>query len=94
MAFSGEQKPFCVLQLANTESIITVQRGFRTKYHTEPPTDKTIRVWYRKFEETDCLCAAKRTGRPGPSPDTVDGVGESFARSPQNQHVAQAENCK
>jgi hypothetical protein len=83
MAFSGEQKSFCVLQLAKTESIVTVQRGFRTKYHTEPPTDKIIREWYRKFEETGCLCAAKRTGRPGPSSETVDQVQESFTRSPK-----------
>jgi hypothetical protein len=52
MAFSGEQKAFCVLQFAKTQSIVTVQRGFRTKYRTEPPTDKTVRDWYRKFEET------------------------------------------
>jgi hypothetical protein len=52
MAFSGEQKDFCVLQFAKTQSIVTVQRGFRTKYRTEPPTDKTVRDWCRKFEET------------------------------------------
>jgi hypothetical protein len=32
----------CVFELAKTESIVTVQRRFRTTYHTEPPTDKTI----------------------------------------------------
>jgi len=36
-------------------------------YHTEPPTDKTIREWYMKFQQSGCLCAAKRTGWPGPS---------------------------
>jgi len=35
-------------------------------YRTEPPTDKTIREWYMKFEQSGCLCAAKRRGRPGP----------------------------
>jgi hypothetical protein len=30
-----------------------------------------------------CLCAAKRTGRPGSLPETVDHVRESFIRSPQ-----------
>jgi hypothetical protein len=59
-----------------------VQRGFR-KYHTEPPTDKTMREWYRKFEEMDCLCTTKRTGKPGSSSVTVDHVRESFTRSPQ-----------
>jgi hypothetical protein len=83
MAFSDERKYFCFMQLAKTESITTVQCGFRTKYHTEPPTDKTIREWYRKFEGTGLLCSAKRTGRPGSSRETVDRVGESFTRSPQ-----------
>jgi hypothetical protein len=32
-------------------------------YHTEPPTDKTIREWYMKFQQSGCLCAAKRTGK-------------------------------
>jgi hypothetical protein len=43
---------------------------------------KTIREWYRKFEETGCLCAAKTTDRPRPSLETVDRVRESFTRSP------------
>jgi hypothetical protein len=33
-------------------------------YHTEPLTDKKIREWYIKFQQSGCLCAAKRTGRP------------------------------
>ena len=37
-------------------------------YRTEPPTDKTIREWYMKFQQSGCLCAAKRRGRPGPGP--------------------------
>jgi hypothetical protein len=34
-----------VLEFAKTESIVTVQRRFRSTYHTEPRTDKTIREW-------------------------------------------------
>jgi hypothetical protein len=83
MPFSGKQKSFCVLQLAKTKSIITVQCGFRTKYHTEPPTYNAIKEWNRKFKETGCLCAAKRTGRTGPSPETVDRLRESFTRNPK-----------
>jgi hypothetical protein len=74
MAVSGEQKAFCVLQFAKIQSIVTVQRGFRNQYRTEPPMDKTVRHWYRKFVETGCLYVAKRTGRPGPSPGIVDLV--------------------
>jgi hypothetical protein len=40
---TGDKKAFCVLEFAKTESIVTVQLRFRTKYHTEPPMDKTIR---------------------------------------------------
>ena len=46
MAFTVNKKAFCVLEFAKTESIVTVQRRFRIMYHTEPPTDKTIREWY------------------------------------------------
>jgi len=52
-------------------------------YHIEPPTDKTIREWYMKFQQSGCLCAAKRTGRPVPSAETVERVRETFVRSPQ-----------
>ena len=52
-------------------------------YHTAPPTDKIIREWYMKFQQSGCLCAAKRRGRPGPSAETVERVRETFVRSPQ-----------
>jgi hypothetical protein len=51
-----------------------VQRRFRTKYHTEPPTDKRIREWYKKFQQSGCLSAAKRAGWLGPSTETVEHV--------------------
>ena len=35
-------------------------------YHTEQPTDKTIREWHTKFQQSGCLCAAKRSGLSGP----------------------------
>ena len=46
MAFTVNKKAFCVLEFAKTETIVTVQQRFRIMYHTEPPTDKTIREWY------------------------------------------------
>jgi len=36
-----------------------------------------------KFQQSGCLCAAKRTGRPGPSAETVERVRETFVRNPQ-----------
>jgi len=69
--------------LPKTESILMVQWMFWTMYHTEPCTDKTISEWYVKFQQSGCLCTAKRTGRLGPSSETVEHVRETFVRSPQ-----------
>ena len=91
MAFTVNKKAFCVLEFAKTESIVTVQRRFRIMYHTEPPTDKTIREWYMKFQQSGCLCTAKRRGRPGPSAETVERVRETFVRSPQKSTRASRE---
>ena len=83
MACTVNKKAFCGMEFAKTESIVTVQQRFRTMYRTELPTDKTIREWYMKFQQSGCLCAAKRRGRPGPSAVTVKRVPETFVRSPQ-----------
>ena len=72
-----------VLEFAKTTSIVTMQRRCRAMYHTEPPKDKTIREWYMKFQQSGCLCAAKRTGRPRPSAETVESVRETLVRSLQ-----------
>ena len=34
-----EQKAFCVLQFAKTESLIRVQHAFRIKFHYNPPSE-------------------------------------------------------
>lgn len=78
-----EQKAFCVLQFAKTESVVTVQRVFRIKFGCDPPSDNNIRRWYHQFEDTGCLCKGKSTGRPSVSEGTVERVRESFTRSPK-----------
>jgi hypothetical protein len=57
-----DEKAFCILESAKTESIMMVQQRFWTKYNTEPPTDKAIHEWYKKFQQIGCLCAVKPTG--------------------------------
>jgi hypothetical protein len=74
---------FCVLEFAKTESIVTVQRRFRTKYHTKPPMDKTVCEWYTIFQQSGCLCAVKQTGWLGPSAKTVERVPETCVGSPR-----------
>ena len=56
------EKSFYVLD--TSKSVVTVQRAFRAKYAKEPPTDKTIRAWYKHFTETGCLYKQKSNGRP------------------------------
>ena len=80
---TSEQKAFCVLQFARTESVVTVQRAFRSKFHCNPPSDNNIRRWYHQFEDTGCLCKGKSTGRPRVTEERVERVRESFMRSPK-----------
>ncbi|RZF32102.1 hypothetical protein LSTR_LSTR003965 [Laodelphax striatellus] len=80
---TSEQKAFCVLQFAKTESVVTVQRAFRIKFGCDPPSDNNIRRWFHQFEDTGCLCKGKSTGRPRVSEEDVERVRESFTRSPK-----------
>ena len=45
--------------ISHSKSVVTVQRAFRAQYEKDPPTDKTIRTWYKRFTETGCLCKQK-----------------------------------
>jgi hypothetical protein len=85
MARTGDKKAFCVFEFAKTESILTVQRRFRTENYTEPPTDKTIREWYKKFQRSGYLCAEKRTGRPRLS----NVCAKLLSGALRSQHIAQ-----
>jgi hypothetical protein len=53
------EKSFCVLEYHTNKSVVAVQRAFRAKYTKDPPTDKTIRAWYKQFIETGCVCASR-----------------------------------
>jgi hypothetical protein len=61
MAAPGE-KSFCVLEYHTSKFVVTVQRACRAKYAKDPPTDKTIRAWYKQFTETGSLCKQKTSG--------------------------------
>jgi hypothetical protein len=74
MARTGVKKAFCVLEFAKTESVVMVQWMFQTKYHTEPHMDKTVHEWYKKFQQSGCLSAAKLAGWLGSSSKSVEHV--------------------
>ena len=82
MAAPGE-KSFCVLEYHTSKSVVTVQHAFRAKHAKDPPTDKTIREWYKQFTETGCLCKQKSSGRPLNAEDDVERVRASFLHSPK-----------
>jgi hypothetical protein len=82
MAAPGE-KLFCVLGYHTSKSVVTVQRAFRAKYGKDPPTENTIRAWYKQFIETGCLCKQKSNGRPLTAEDDVQRVRTSFLHSPK-----------
>ena len=63
--------------------MVTVQRAFRAKYAKDPPTEKTIRAWYKQLTETEYLCKQKSSGRPLTVEDDVKRVRASFLQSPK-----------
>jgi hypothetical protein len=63
--------------------VVTVQRAFHAKYAKDQTTDKTIRVWYKQFTETGCLCKRKSSGRPLTAENYVEWVRASFLHSPK-----------
>jgi hypothetical protein len=48
------EKAFCVLEYARTQSIVTLQRRFRTKFGNDPPVKESIKQWYEKFQCDGC----------------------------------------
>lgn len=80
---TGAEKAYVVLEMHSHQSVITVQRHFRTKFNKDPPTANSIRRWYAQFKASGCLCKGKSTGRPAVSEETVERVRASFTRSPR-----------
>jgi hypothetical protein len=82
MAAPGE-KSFCGLEYHASKSVVTVQRAFRANCAKDPPTEKTIRAWYKEFTETGCLCKQKSSGHPLIAEGDVERVRASFLHSPK-----------
>jgi hypothetical protein len=53
------------------------------KYAKDPPTEKTIRAWYKQFTENWCLCKQKSSGGPLTAEDDVERFRASFLHSPK-----------
>jgi len=63
--------------------VVTVQRAFRAKYAKEPPTEKTIRAWYKQLTETGCLSKQKSSGHPLIAEDDGERVQARFLHTPK-----------
>ena len=72
-----------MLEYHTSTSVVTVQRAFRAKYGKDPPTDKTIRAWYKQFTGTGCLGNQKSSGHPLTAEDGVERVRASFLHNPK-----------
>ncbi|PSN37070.1 hypothetical protein C0J52_26857 [Blattella germanica] len=73
---------FCVLDYHAHQSVVAVQRHFRTRFGEDPPSGPSIRKLYSDFA-IGCICKRKTSGRPSVSEQTLIRIRESFTRSPQ-----------
>jgi transposase len=68
----------CVLSFFETKSVIKIQCRYRTQYGKDPPSDKAIRRWLKKFQETGSVLQRKGAGRPSTSQEEVDRIQEAW----------------
>jgi len=85
MAFTSQQRSWCVLEFHKTNSVVTVQCAFKLKFNVNLPTNKSILKWHRNFIERGCICDQRKghSGRPSVLVQVVHCVRESFLRSPR-----------
>lgn len=85
MAYTPQQRSWCVLEFGKTNSVTIVQRSFRRIHHNTPPSNKSILKWYNDFTERGCICDQRRghSGRPAVSEDVVERVRDTYLRSPK-----------
>ena len=93
----GIRKRSVFWNLPNIESVVTVQRRFRTMYHTEPPTDKTTLEWYMKcMYNVQCYACALRNEQAGRGhrPRLSSVCEKRMSGALRSQHIARAGNCR
>jgi hypothetical protein len=71
-----------------TESVIKIQRRYRTQHGKDPPSDNAIRCRLKHFQETGNVLHRKGAGRPSTSQEDVDRIQETFPRSAQTNYFA------
>jgi hypothetical protein len=79
MAAARAEKAFRMLEHAATQSIVAVQRRFRTKFGNDLPVRKSVKQWHEKFQRDCWLCIVNRPVRPGRSEECVELVEGGFS---------------
>jgi len=83
-----QHKNFCFCEFIKTETATAVHLAFRLRFNIQPPTRKSICRWNHQFEQIDCLCKGKSSGRPGVSEENVWRIQESFERSKSTRRAS------
>ena len=65
MMASAQQKSFCVLHVSKTESVISVQRAFQSRFGIAAPSAKNVCRWCKQFEEKAACVKGKAQGDQG-----------------------------
>jgi hypothetical protein len=68
----------CMLWIAELQSLLAVQRHFRTQYGHQPPTRESIQFWDNKLRTTDHLLHVKSPGKTWTSEEHVNYIWEAF----------------
>ena len=74
MPFTGREKVFCVLEYAQSQSIMTVQHSVVMEFSKQSP--KAMQIWtcHKKYYEEGCLCRRKLSGQPNTSEEIVNRI--------------------
>ena len=92
MAWSLQEKTFCVTLYLETKSLKTVQARYRRRFNfSNFPHKFQITLWVKKFKDTRTLIKSTKKGQKSTSgrnltarsPENVDAVRHSVGRSPK-----------
>ena len=80
-------KTHCVVCSAETRSDLQMQCNFRAKYWRAPQSRPSICKWHKQFVETVGVVWQTGYGDASSSPEDVERIPESFARSLQEYYI-------
>ena len=73
-----QEKAQCISWFIETKSEVQTQQNYRSKYGRDPPSHPSIRLWHKKFMETDTVFDTRRSGQPRTSEENIEHVRQAF----------------